>query len=317
MANIVRLGDPHLGKVFKNGVPLHRRGEREKTQWADFERSLDTKAYYHINMGDLFDTDEVPYSIILRAALCYKRAASTHSATTYVVLRGNHDGSHEAEKISAYQVFAEILRDVPNVIVTENEAVARDGMLFVPWHPFKPAIDMIPKKGHFVEVYGHWDVRDFGDESPNLIPSGRLQDITNTVFTGHEHKPAVIANQASGFDIILTGSMQPYAHGEEIVQSKYRTLTLKELGDVSVAELHNMCLRLVLLPGESPPKDLDVLQLQLTTAAVAEDDGSIPITSVDVKDFDLKALYEASATEAGLGEPMQKKVWTYIEGGQT
>ena len=42
------LGDAHLGKPFIHGVPLHRRGDREKMVWADFERSIsDTSAVPH------------------------------------------------------------------------------------------------------------------------------------------------------------------------------------------------------------------------------------------------------------------------------
>ena len=43
-------GDAHLGKPFIHGVPLHRRGDREKMLWADFERSVSqTSADIHVN----------------------------------------------------------------------------------------------------------------------------------------------------------------------------------------------------------------------------------------------------------------------------
>ena len=34
------IGDPHLGRSFKTGVPLHRLGDREAMVWKEFERQL-------------------------------------------------------------------------------------------------------------------------------------------------------------------------------------------------------------------------------------------------------------------------------------
>ena len=50
------LGDPHLGRTFVHGVPLHRRGEREVMMWRNFAQSLsNVTTPLHICLGDLFD----------------------------------------------------------------------------------------------------------------------------------------------------------------------------------------------------------------------------------------------------------------------
>jgi hypothetical protein len=59
------VGDPHLGKVFLNGVPLARRGERERLQRQAFLQALNPQgARLHIILGDLFDRPKVSFETI-------------------------------------------------------------------------------------------------------------------------------------------------------------------------------------------------------------------------------------------------------------
>lgn len=95
------LGDAHLGKPFIHGVPLHRRGDREKMVWADFERSVSqTPADFHINLGDLLDRPIVPYDVIVRAPRTYIRAAEREPETQFLILQGNHDVSRDLDTLS-------------------------------------------------------------------------------------------------------------------------------------------------------------------------------------------------------------------------
>ncbi len=113
------LGDPHLGKPFIHGVPLHRRGDREKMVWADFERSISqTSADVHINLGDLLDRPVVPYDVIVRAARIYAQAAEDQPETQFLILQGNHDVSRDLERVSAFDVFAEIVWGIRNIRIT-------------------------------------------------------------------------------------------------------------------------------------------------------------------------------------------------------
>ena len=50
------IGDPHLGRVFKTGVPTHRIGERETDVTLDFTQQVSSSDNTPIIvMGDLFD----------------------------------------------------------------------------------------------------------------------------------------------------------------------------------------------------------------------------------------------------------------------
>ena len=52
MTTFKLLGDCHLGKVFINNVPLHRRGDHEKIVWEEFRKQLDPQgAEVHIKHG--------------------------------------------------------------------------------------------------------------------------------------------------------------------------------------------------------------------------------------------------------------------------
>jgi DNA repair exonuclease SbcCD nuclease subunit len=289
---VVKLGDPHLGKQFLNGVPLHRRGEREKSQWFDFIGSLAEDCDLHVCMGDIFDKKIVPYEVILEAAQAYKDAAYLNSAQ-FIVIRGNHDASKDSLDKSAYDIFAAILEGTKNVHVLQNDPVCIEGHLFIPWQPHRPAADLVPG-GNYSAVYGHWDVIDFGNENPNLIPINRLKDITGLVVTGHDH------NARTLFDglVHVTGSMQPYSFAEDAEGELYVTLNLDELEG---RDLRDRCVRVVLRPGESVPDDLDCLQL--TVKKLTEDQ----VEQVELGQFDMKAIFDQAME--GVSEGLQATCW--------
>lgn len=304
---MIRLGDPHLGKVFKTGVPLHRRGERETGVLLQFQESLmDCTTGIHLCMGDLFDTREVPYEVVLFAARAYKLAAEQNPNAVYIVERGNHDASRTVGQASAYDVFAEALRGVPNIFVLEDEAFSVEGHLVIPWHPFKSAAEMVPSSGHFKSVNGHWDVRDFGGDNHNLAPAKRLAGITADIFTGHEHKPQLVTIE--GVPINVCGSMQPYAFGEEATPVDYLSLSLSEATGYA-GSLHDKTVRLLLRPGEVAPVDLDCRQMVIQRIGEDDDIESIAVT---VSDFDMEKLWTESAEHHGLTEDTNKKVWSLL-----
>lgn len=317
------LGDPHLGRVFKNGVPLHRRGEREKMQWAEFERHLfDVEGCdYHVCVGDLFNSFLVPPEVILRAAQIYERAALDNPDVTYVVLRGNHDGSRDADRRSAFDVFEYMVGN--NVVVVVDEPVVMDGMAFVPWHPFMTAEEMMAEANQvgatYKAVFGHWDIESYGSDNPMEMPLRELLGWTDLVVTGHVHAPrkfAISAHDQSvcpfgegALDVIVTGSMLPYAHGEDPDGKLYRTLTVAEVTEALEQDpdaFKDVCLRILVEEGEEVQHDIDCLQLTTKRVQKGAEEEDI---EVSLGDFDLKGIFDQVMDEHDLPEDMREQLW--------
>lgn len=293
------LGDAHLGKPFVRGVPLHRRGDREKMVWADFERSVsETTADVHINLGDLLDRPVVPYDVIVRAARIYAQAAQHRPETQYLILQGNHDVSRDLERVSAFDVFAEIVWGMPNVRVV-REPIAVDGLLLVPFDPVTPTAEIIEELGISAEIaVGHWDVDSFGDDH-NLIPTKLLVELgVKRAFTGHVHKPDSFTRD--GVDVVVVGSLQPFSHGEGPM---YVTFSLDEARQVDPATIKDRCIRIQLKPGETYDLEIDCLQLSLQRLSGEEE----PET-VTLGDFDLAALFTRAFDQSGVSANLRATV---------
>jgi DNA repair exonuclease SbcCD nuclease subunit len=114
------LGDPHLGKSFKTGVPFHRLGERERMVMEQFRDELNEveDANYHVCMGDLFNKYIIAPEIVLFAYQSYVEAASKNPNTTYIILRGNHDASKDRERASSFDLFAALVASIKNIKVS-------------------------------------------------------------------------------------------------------------------------------------------------------------------------------------------------------
>jgi hypothetical protein len=300
------LGDVHLGRKFRNGVPLHRRGEREEAVWAGLEASLEASPSdgLHVQMGDLFDKMVVPYSVVMRAASLYRQAARCNEACTFVVLRGNHDASRDTSQWSALDVFKALVRDQKNILVVDEEPAYLWEMGFYPWCAFKTAAEMAadtPKD--IVAAFGHWDVKSFGGSDDNLLPIEQLAEVEH-IFTGHDHKPRVEMVPVSDGrrltkfrQVTVVGSMQPYAHGEDADDSPdpmYVTYDLDQLPDPPA--LVNKCVRVRLKPGQELP-DIDCLQL---TPQRIDAEGRVVDTEVEFAAFDMARLMTETFTEANL-----------------
>lgn len=279
--NVCILGDPHLGRSFVHGVPLARMGEREKMVWNDFAASFrGPLPSWHVCMGDLFDKAVVPYDVILRAARSYEEAAHNNPATRFIILKGNHDWRRDLDQPSAFDLFAELVGHQSN-IVTVHDWYAEDEFAFFAWHPTIRPEEMVARAGcGYSTAFGHWDTGAFGDYQ---IPTEALAGIRcNHAFTGHVHKKDSFTQD--GVDVVQTGSMQPYAHGEESDEGLYVTRTLATLGD---EDYSRKCLRVVLGSGEVWDRDIDCLQLTVKR----EKDGDAMDLDVTLGDFDLAALF--------------------------
>jgi hypothetical protein len=314
MTNIKTLGDPHLGKEFKNGVPLHRRGEREAQQWAEFKRHLNDLEIgdVHVCMGDLFDAFSVDEAVVLRAADIYIQAAHDNDGVEYFILRGNHDAVRDADKKSSFDVFAALVADVENITVVSERAVVQGDYLFCPWHPFKAAKEIVVEAGRGPQTvaFGHWDLREFGEENPNKVPLVALVARgIKLAITGHEHTPCDTTFKTPGGEIrvIGTGSMLPYSHGEDPHGAVYVTKTLAEvLADPTLYK--DKCLRVLLATGEELP---EVDCLQLTSKKI--DDLTPDAVEVSLAEFDFEALFKAVFEEAGVDTVTTNEVWGFYQ----
>ena len=302
------LGDQHLGRRFRNGVPLHRLGDRERMVREQFIRELDPQgALLHVNMGDLFDKFVVPLDMILFAAREYREAAAISPQTSFVVIRGNHDAARDLDRTSAFDIFAELVRGVKNITVvrelTTSLGINRSCFGFVPWHPFKPAKEMAAWLGvGQTAVFGHWDTKNFGGDDSNLLPYDLLRGLTKQVYTGHVHKPERF--DASGLEVVVVGSMQPYAHGEcadNDPAPMYFTTTPDELEGVDVSD---RCVRLI-LPAGAPIPEVDCLQL------VIKREGQEGEESIDVEmgDFSMETLFTEAFSEGGVEAGVMAEVF--------
>jgi DNA repair exonuclease SbcCD nuclease subunit len=275
------LGDPHLGRKFETGVPLHRRGEREQMQRQQFiDALMGAKATVHVTMGDLFDKFIVAPEVVLFAAQAYMEAASVNCNTLYVVLRGNHDVSRNTDKASSWDLFCALVDPHPNVWAISECPAALENFLFVPYDPFN--YDHLKEylSDEIDTVFSHFDIVDFGGH--NVIPTKLFAEHgIGLVVNGHDHLARV--ERRDGVEIVITGSMQPYTHAEDVTGAYYTTVTLEELPHLDVK---NKNVRVLLKPGETLPDDLDCLSL--TAKRITVDDE----ITVDTSDFDTLDLSE-------------------------
>ncbi|KGM36106.1 metallophosphoesterase [Inquilinus limosus] len=310
MTNFKLLGDPHLGKDFRLGVPSHRRGEREASQWAAFEASLNDVAgvAYHINMGDLFDSFQVSNEVVLRAAQAYLTATRNNPEVIYFIILGNHDARREAGFVSSFDLFSAILAGEENIVIVRDRPWIQyiDGgdLLLCPWDPFKSATEMLASvdASQITHAFGHWDLETFGGEAPhNLLPYAWFADRPHIeIYTGHIHKREV--REINGITVNVVGSMQPYAHGEGDL---YVTLTLAEL-EANRDAVKDRVVRLVLQPGEVLEEPVDCLQFSVQR--VRPDQGE-EVDQVELGEFDLKGIFD----ECFKGNPLAETVWAEYE----
>lgn len=296
--NIKLLGDTHLGREFVRNVPLHRRGDREKMVWAQFEKGLDPEGCeVHIHMGDLFDKPVVDNNTVMRAAQAYQTAARAYPKTTFYVIAGNHDLSRDLESVSSFEIFSAIVASSKNIeVVTGAFLDKAQGFIIYGWSPTVPAATyithlMVPGVRY---VFGHWDV-DLRSAPFNLIPTTQLAAAgVERAFTGHIHLPTQF--KRDGVDVTVVGSMAPFAHGEDADGSIYKTMTLDEFDAADVASLRDCCLRIRLKPGEVWDRDVDCLQLQIEKLT-ADDVEQI---NVSLGDFDLHSIFNKRIEKADL-----------------
>lgn len=299
------LGDVHLGREFIRNVPLHRRGEREQSVWKQFEAELNPNGKaVHVSMGDLFDKDKVSLPVIAKAASLYIAAANKYKDTTFYVLCGNHDRSRDLEFVSAFDIFSMIVGD--SVICVNETPVVHKDFALIPWHPVKSASELIATsdlpQGLLNYAFGHWDV-DTRSDAFNLIPTKELAAIgVTTAITGHDHTRRTL--NRDGVEVIVTGSMQPYSHGEDPNGEIYVTVGLEDLTEPE--KFKDKCVRVVLKAGEIFDLQIDCLSLQIERQVSDMEEGAD--IDVSLGDFDLQKVFDEVVAEFGIPESISKQL---------
>ncbi len=310
------IGDPHLGRKFTTGVSLDRRGEREELQRLEFVKNLqEGKARTVIIMGDLFDQFRVDNDCLITAYDALAGASWAYPETTYLVIRGNHDVSRNTEVVSSFEILERMLIHRDNIVFisepTYHMTPEGDTLLLVPYDAFTPASELVQTSlvlnplATVAAAFGHWDKDDFGSPH-NLIPTKELSVRTSRAFTGHIHSPTVF--QRGGVTVEVTGSMLPYAHGEDPTGQVYCTVTLAELENqlaTSLDSYHDKIVRVLLKPGESPPDKVDALQFTYKYVGESE----VAETQVEGELFSFKAIFDECMKTNGVSEDMTKVVW--------
>lgn len=304
------IGDPHMGRDFRNGCPLNRRGDRERMQRAQFKEELATPDVDTIIMvGDLFDKPVVPLPVLSQVIHDVIEAAEANPEVTYIFMAGNHDLSRVHTEQGAWDIFALAVGWLKNVVVTKHVHPHQDIVCF-PWDWTMTAAEQVGTwhlgPDHEVKaVVGHWDMMSFGGDESHLCPVEALQknfgeDIE--VYSGHYHEEKDY--EIGGVTVHCTGSLQPYAHGEG---DMYVTLTAEE-ALAQAEQLKDKVVRIRLQPGEVMP-DIDCLQLtsQRVSAEGEEaiDGSEIELDAVGATAFNLDDTLNANLDENEVPDPVR------------
>lgn len=294
-ASYCPLGDVHLGRAFISGVASGRHGWREQLVLQQFEAELEEAVVSGRclkQVGDLFHAfwfQGAKELVLAVTEIVKSKARRLKPGQYFVFIGGNHDESKNLEKVSAFQLFAQLLEGMPGVYVVRKDPFELDGTLYVPYNPFKaPAAQLQPyveEERWFDEVVGHWDLIEIGN-AEQLLPFDQLIQITNTVINGHDHNPRLL-EWSDAFRILNTGSMQPYSHGEDATGEWYVTLTPAE-----IAADPDLCrdrfVRVKLAKGETfDPTAIDAVAVTFMRDDQTEEDRVVDIDAI----FDMGQVF--------------------------
>lgn len=288
------IGDPHMGRTFNN-VPLHRRGERERSQLVDLKRHLNVSCRTNIMVGDLFDKPLVDLKVVHAVTDLYEEAALNHPDTDFVALAGNHDLARQLRDKDgnpvrgSFHTFARMVAHLPNVYVLFKPRVLND-VAFFPWDWEVSAKDQVDALGNrYSCAVGHWDLADFGGSVEHLVPTRALADHgCEVIYGGHYHVAGEYV--VDGGTVHCTGSMQPYTHAEDPSGKLYRTVTLAELEEIDPTDLN---LKVILAPGETMP-EVDCLSLITVREGEFE---AVEFNEVDLGEFKVSVVLEQKFEE--------------------
>lgn len=237
--------DTHFGRVFKEGVPLDRRGEYECKILHDFGEAIDNdESRIFIHAGDLFESPYVSNEVLMNvyAMIRFNFKPLTH----YYFIAGNHDLPKDPTMItnSSFYILSKLLEQYSNVHFIFEAEVVEDDILLVPYSKEESLNEKLTGKVNY--VIGHFD-----DPVPQTLAYYNGQK-----FSGHFHKQHITYDGT-----YFIGSFYPIAFGEESDTNVMETMSLEEYHKRSDEELKNKRVRILLKEGEELPVDHPCLQL--------------------------------------------------------
>lgn len=294
--NVSVITDTHFGRTFKEGVSLDRRGEYEAKILDDFgEFLLHPQTNIVVHAGDLFDTPEVNYEVLLKVYNKIRIAALKNPLVCYHFLAGNHDLNKDDSKNEhcSFRLLQILLKTERNVeFVFENLVVRRDNAVIdlFPWDYKNEEFKVFPEANY---VIGH-----FNDPVPEAIANFK-----EVKLSGHFHKRHLSADGT-----FFVGSLYPIAFGEESDDSEMITLTLNQYENMNNEELKNKRVRILLKEGETLPVEHDCLQL-IGKKVSEEKNINLEVTQCD--DCDFKQMFFECLKDCNLRD----ELWTaYLKG---
>ena len=294
--NVSVITDTHFGRTFKEGVSLDRRGEYEAKILDDFgEFLLHPQTNIVVHAGDLFDTPEVNYEVLLNVYSKIRNAALENPLVCYYFIAGNHDLNRDDSKNEhcSFRLLQILLKTERNVeFVLENLVVRRDNAVIdlFPWDYKNEEFKVFPEANY---VIGH-----FNDPVPEAIANFK-----GIKLSGHFHKRHLTADGT-----FFVGSFYPIAFGEESDNSEMITLTLNQYENMNNEELKNKRVRILLKEGETLPVEHDCLQL-IGKKVSEEKDINLEVTQCE--DCDFKQMFFECLKDCNLRD----ELWTaYLKG---
>ena len=294
--NVSVITDTHFGRTFKEGVSLDRRGEYEAKILDDFgEFLLHPQTNIVVHAGDLFDTPEVNYEVLLKVYSKIRNAALENPLVCYYFIAGNHDLNRDDSKNEhcSFRLLQTLLKTERNVeFVLENLVVRRDNAVIdlFPWDYKNEEFKVFPEANY---VIGH-----FNDPVPEAIANFK-----GIKLSGHFHKRHLTADGT-----FFVGSFYPIAFGEESDNSEMITLTLNQYENMNNEELKNKRVRILLKEGETLPVEHDCLQL-IGKKVNEEKDINLEVTQCE--DCDFKQMFFECLKDCKLRD----ELWTaYLKG---
>ena len=294
--NVSVITDTHFGRTFKEGVSLDRRGEYEAKILDDFgEFLLHPQTNIVVHAGDLFDTPEVNYEVLLKVYSKIRNAALENPLVCYYFIAGNHDLNRDDSKNEhcSFRLLQILLKTERNVeFVLENLVVRRDNAVIdlFPWDYKNEEFKVFPEANY---VIGH-----FNDPVPEAIANFK-----GIKLSGHFHKRHLTADGT-----FFVGSFYPIAFGEESDNSEMITLTLNQYENMNNEELKNKRVRILLKEGETLPVEHDCLQL-IGKKVSEEKEVNLEVTQCE--DCDFKQMFFECLKDCKLRD----ELWTaYLKG---